>query len=84
VRTFEMLAGQMRYHFHLTDLTERILDDAGIEVDGPEQAYSEAIAAIQEMRAEAGESIAWDGWKLEITDPAGAVIFSISLSDRVH
>ncbi|GEO18629.1 hypothetical protein MAE02_63250 [Microvirga aerophila] len=74
----------MRYHFNLINHTERILDDIGIEVSTLEQAQAQALKAVQEMRAEGEDSAEWDEWRLEVSDAAGAVAFSVSLSGRLH
>jgi hypothetical protein len=72
----------MRYYFNLINHTERILDDTGIEVSTPEQA--QALKAVQEMRAEGEDSTEWNDWRLEVSDAAGAVAFSVSLGGRLH
>ncbi|WP_245439911.1 DUF6894 family protein [Microvirga aerophila] len=74
----------MRYYFNLINHTERILDDTGIEVATPEQAHAQALKAVQEMRAEGEDSAEWDDWRLEVSDAAGAVAFSVSLAGRLH
>ena len=74
----------MRFHFNLVSPSERIPDDVGIEVSSPDQAYAQAIAAIQELRAEAESPADWDEWSLEVVDPTGIVVFLINLSDRLH
>jgi hypothetical protein len=74
----------MRYYFNLINHTERILDDIGIEVSTLEQAHAQALKAVQEMRAEGDDSAEWDDWRLEVSNAAGAVAFSVSLGDRLH
>jgi hypothetical protein len=74
----------MRYYFNLINHTERILDDTGIEVSTLEQAQVQALRAVQEMRDEGGDSAEWDDWRLEVSDAAGAVAFSVSLGGRLH
>lgn len=74
----------MKYFFHLQNHTEQILDDVGIEARSPEQAYAQATQAIQELLAEGQQTSEWSGWRLEVTDRAGAVVFSIDLADRSH
>jgi hypothetical protein len=63
---------------------EGIPDDTGIEVCSLEQACEEAIKAVHELRAEGQASAEWKDWRLEITDPAGAVLLSIGLDVRLH
>ncbi len=74
----------MRYYFNLMNPTEGIPDDIGIEVGSLEQACEEAIRAVHELRAEGQASAEWSDWRLEITDPAGAVLLSIGLDVRLH
>ena len=74
----------MRYYFNLINHTERILDDTGIEVSTLEQAQAQALKAVQEMRAEGEDSAEWDEWRLEVSDAAGAVAFSVRLGGRLH
>jgi hypothetical protein len=74
----------MKYFFHLKNHTEQILDDVGIKVRNPEQAYAQASQAIRELLAEGEQASEWSGWRLEVTDRAGAVVFSIDLAGRSH
>jgi hypothetical protein len=74
----------VKYFFHLKNHTEQILDDGGIEARSPEQAYAQATQAIQELLAEEEQASEWSGWRLEVTDRAGAVVFSIDLAGRSH
>src|SRR4051812_39028325 len=69
LRTFSM-----KYFFHLKNHTEQILDDVGTEVRSPEQAYAQATQAIRELLAEGEQATEWSGWRLEVTDPAGAPV----------
>ena len=49
-----------------------------------EQAYAQATQAIRELLAEGEQASEWSGWRLEVTDRAGAVVFSIDLAGRSH
>ena len=74
----------MKYFFHLKNHTEQILDDVGINIRSPEQAYAQATQAIRELLAEGEQASEWSGWRLEVTDRARAVVFSIDLAGRSH
>ncbi len=74
----------MKYFLHLKNHTEQILDDVGIVAGSPEQAYTQATKALRELLAEGEQASGWSGWKLEATDPAGVVVFSIDLAGRPH
>ena len=68
----------MRCHFHLVSYMGGVPDEFGIEVPNPLQAYTDAEAAIRELRCE-DQDADWTGWRLEATDPAGLVMFAIDL-----
>lgn len=75
---------ELRYFFHLKNYTEEYLDETGIEARSLEQAYSQAMEAIQELREEEGGPDEWTGWRLEATDAAGTVMFCIDLAATLH
>ena len=71
-----------RYFFHLTNDHEILTDDTGIEVSTIREAKEQALKAIEELRQEDGSTDDdWDGWRLEVTDPFGTVVFAITLTD---
>ena len=72
---------RMKYFIHLKNHTEQILDTVGREVRNPKQAYAQAIRKLLDEREHAAQ---WNGWRLAVTDPAGAVVFSIDLAGRPH
>jgi hypothetical protein len=75
----------MRLFFHLVRGREIIRDESGIEVADLQEAQTEALRAIEEMRREhPSASQDWVGWRLDVTDAAGAVILSIDLGGRHH
>ena len=68
----------MRLYFHLAAVHDSILDEVGIEVEDLDEAESETMRAIADMKVEdhsAAQEL--NGWRLEVTDAAGAVVFSI-------
>jgi hypothetical protein len=70
----------MRCYFHLVNGSETIRDADGLEVADVDQAHAEAIKAIQTLAQEDGEAFGtWAGWRLDVCDASGAVLFSISL-----
>ena len=76
----------VRYYFHLTDDTEVIRDDEGVEAPDDRSAVTFAMAAVRELKAE-GPSAAseWQGWRLEIIDSSGRPVTCIRLDAcRVH
>jgi hypothetical protein len=75
----------MRCYFNLVNGHEKILDQDGIEVRNLEQAYTQALKAVEELRAEDDTSASdWADWSLEVTDSSGTVLFLINLGASLH
>jgi hypothetical protein len=75
----------MRCYFNLVNGSEKIPDPDGIEVRDLEQAYAQALKAIEELREEDDASEGdWSNWSLEVTDSAGSVLFHINLGNSLH
>lgn len=75
----------MRCYFNLVNGTEEIIDDDGIEVSGIDQARTQAMKAIAELRQEDNTVASeWRNWRLEVSDDEGEVLFSISLAIELH
>ncbi len=75
-----MLAALMRCYFNLTNGTEFICDDVGIEVSCLNHALAHARKAIEELRRDDPlSSCGWQGWQLEIVDHSGLTIESLPL-----
>jgi len=69
-----------RYYFHLVSSTGRITDDEGVEAASLNQAKSQALMAIDELRAEEDTiDDDWIGWRLEVTDPSGDLVMVFDL-----
>jgi hypothetical protein len=71
----------MRCYFNLVDGSEVIRDREGIEVSDPEQARAEALHVIREQRQADFPPIDWSGWRLNVVDSTGGLLFSIPLDD---
>ena len=70
----------MRCYFHLVNCHDAIRDTDGLEVADLDQAHAEALETIQGLTQEDEEAAAtWAGWRLEVSDQSGAVLFSVSL-----
>jgi len=75
----------MRCYFHLVNSHEEILDDEGVEVSDLEHAKAQAMWAIDSLRNEAIEAGAsWQGWRLDIVNPSGRVLASLTLEPTRH
>jgi hypothetical protein len=70
----------MRCFFNLHNTDDTILDEEGVEVSNVEELRAQVAKEVNEVRSAdplvAGE---WKGWRLEATDPSGAVLFSVNL-----
>jgi len=69
-----------RYFFHLTNGHDTLADDTGIEATSIREAKTQALNAIEELRTE--DALAaddWEGWRLEVADRFGTVVFAITL-----
>ena len=70
----------MRCFFNLVDCHNSMLDPEGVEVADLEELRAEVSEAVEEMRlAEPAAARDWNGWRLEVTDPAGAVLLTVDL-----
>ncbi len=77
----------MRCYFHLVNGSEEISDRVGLEVADVDQARAEAIEALQALTKEdESASDAWAGWRLNVSDASGTILFSINLdqTDTSH
>jgi uncharacterized protein DUF6894 len=66
------------YYCHLVSgsMTER--DARGIELASDDEARTEVIAAVRELRAELREDD-WTGWTLHVVDAAGRCVLDLPL-----
>ena len=68
----------MRVFFHLVDGTETIRDEEGVDVSDVDHAETQALHAIRELRA-SDAARDWGAWRLEASDQAGSLLFSLNL-----
>ena len=73
----------MRCYFHLVNGAEEIRDTDGLEVTDLDHARVEALETLY-ILARDGEdaAAAWAGWRLDVRDASGALLFSLHL-DKV-
>lgn len=75
----------MRCYFHLVNGGQEILDEEGLDVANLDDAKEQAALAINELRSETPDVIDdWAGWRLEIVDADGNLLFSIPLNKTLH
>ena len=74
----------MRCFFNLVSAHSSIPDSEGFEVADMEELRAEVSKAIEEMRhAEPAAARTWNGWRMEVTDPAGVALLTVNL-DRTQ
>ncbi|MBM6595173.1 DUF6894 family protein [Microvirga pudoricolor] len=70
----------MRCYFNLLSGSDTIKDTDGIEVDDVEEARAQAMKAVEELREDDDMSNEdWQGWRLEVVDEDGGILFTIPL-----
>ena len=71
----------MRCFFNLIDGHSSMLDPQGVEIADMEELRSEVAKAIAEMRhVDPAAARDWRGWRMEVTDPEGAVLLTVDLN----
>jgi hypothetical protein len=69
----------MKIYFHATDGERHIRDEKGIEVADVEQAREQSLRTLAEFRREQGLEDGLSGWRLQVVDAAGLVVFTLDL-----
>jgi hypothetical protein len=70
----------MHCYFHLVNGDETVQHDTGVEVADILAVQHIAHRAIDELRAGADRvNEEWRGWRLNVLDPSGRVLLSVSL-----
>jgi hypothetical protein len=69
----------------LVDRHEIIPDEEGLEVTDLAIACREIMRTVEEVRRKSpSTAAAWRGWRLDVADAAGTIVFSISLDAPLH
>jgi hypothetical protein len=75
----------MRCYFHLVNRHEEILDEEGIEVSDLDDAKTQALAAIDELRRDYEDVLEdWRQWRLNIVTRDGTLLHSIPLTQTLQ
>ena len=72
-------ARSVRCYFHLVNGSEEIRDREGLEVMDLDQAHAEALETLHALAKEDEAAGTWAGWRLDVCDASGALLFSIGL-----
>jgi hypothetical protein len=75
----DVLAMPTRYYFHLVRGHERIADPTGIELRDEVLRSPAIFDVVKKTWPGTAESAEWRGWSIEVTDPAGRVVRTITL-----
>jgi hypothetical protein len=73
----------MRVFFHLVDGSDSILDCEGVEVEGPSEIREAVVRDVSELFREFSAEDR-HGWRLHVTDEAGALLLAIPLGGTAH
>jgi hypothetical protein len=64
---------------------ELLPDQDGIEVTDLAEACAEAVRVVEELRRNDPSAVAkWKGWRIDVADASGTVVFSIRLDDPLR
>ena len=74
---------RMRCYFHLVNGSEEIRDREGLEVMDLDQAHAEALETLHALAKEDEAAATWAGWRLDVCDASGGLLFSIRLDQSV-
>jgi hypothetical protein len=77
------MADSMRLFFHLFDGSEVILDHEGVEVADLQEAQRAITCDVDELKREFPIEDR-SGWRLNVADRSGVVLFSIPLDGAVE
>jgi hypothetical protein len=68
-----------RFHFHLVRGHERIADPIGIELREEVLRSPAIFDVVRKIWPGTADSAEWQGWSIEVTDPEGRVVRTITL-----
>ena len=71
---------RMRCYFHLVNVSEVMRDTEGLEVADLDQAHVESLVTLDALaQTNKAAAATWAGWRLDVCDASGALLFSIGL-----
>lgn len=74
-----------RYFFHLRREGAKFIDHDGQSLKDPDQAWEAAkAAALDLMRNEAADGVAWSSYHFEVTDEAGRVLLELPFTEALE
>jgi hypothetical protein len=74
------MSGRLRCYFHLVCESEAIRDTEGLEVEDLDEAWTQAHEAVLDLaRDNPAAAATWAGWRLDVCDEPGVVLFSMNL-----
>jgi hypothetical protein len=68
-----------RFHFHLVRGHERIADPVGIDLQEEVLRSPAIFDVVKQIWPGTADSAEWQGWSIEVTDPEGRVVRTITL-----
>ena len=75
---------QMRCYFHLVNVSEVMRDTEGLEVADLDQAHVESLVTLDALaQTNKAAAATWAGWRLDVCDASGGLLFSVSLDQSV-
>ena len=75
----------MRLYFHLENGDAEISDQKGLEIENPGDVRAAALKALAEISTEDPQLFEpGKGWRLNVTDGSGEVLFSLALDEAVE
>ena len=75
----DLVAMPTRFHFHLVRGHERIVDPTGIELREDVLHSPAVFDAVKKVWPGTADSAEWLGWSIEVTDPDGRIVRTITL-----
>jgi hypothetical protein len=75
----DSIAMATRFYFHLVRGQERIPDPTGMELPNEVLMSPAVFDVVKRIWPGISDSGAWQGWSIEVTDPDGRVVRTITL-----
>ena len=73
----------MRCYFNLVHTHQTIVDDEGVEVDDLGEVRTLSKVAAEMIQNGEADIAGWRGWRLDVVDGPGTILFTLSLAECV-